>query len=84
METLRPASQRISRRLKLEVFPEWCRSYFRNAVWGEQRLLYWSFKETVKKSIIVGLKIELETNVHEVFNPRLLAPKIGRLMGSMG
>ena len=49
-----------------------------------QSVLYWSFKETVEKSIIVGLKIELETNVHEVFNPRLLAPKIGRLMGSMG
>ena len=49
-----------------------------------QSVLYWSFKKTVGKSIIVGLKIELETNVHEVFNPRLLAPKIGRLMGSMG
>ena len=32
-------------------------------------LLYWSFKKTVGKSIIVGWKIELETNVHEVFNP---------------
>ena len=49
-----------------------------------QSVLYWSFKETVKKSIIVGLKIELETIVDEVFNPRLLPPEIERLMASMG
>ena len=31
LETLTPASQRIRRRLKLEVLPEWCLSYFRKA-----------------------------------------------------
>jgi hypothetical protein len=31
LDTLMPASQRMSLRLKLEVLPEWCRSNFRKA-----------------------------------------------------
>ena len=41
LETLTPASQRIKRRLKLEVLPEWCLSYLRKAVWKYNVIIRW-------------------------------------------
>ena len=58
-ETLTPASHKIRRRLKLEVFPEWCRSNLRNAVW----------KETKYRSFIKYL-LPMETDWENCFQVR--------------
>ena len=59
-ETLTPASHSINLKLKLDVLPEWWRSYFKKAVWKYLRY---------RKYLIITSK--LRTDVGRAYDPVL-------------